>query len=336
MKRLTIIAALGAAALSSLLSANANATITDSLTGPSSGDVSLIQSALTSTPTDARGTANPNINSSSGKNWGNSRFGAGYNVSTWTGVMTSGYAEGYQGLTATATAFGESKTALQSYIYGFTNGPAQTANVYAYIYALGNLVRNVSRTGGDFNGTTYLTGLNQTLWNTGTQTFYIGPVPVSVGASVNANAGQYLWGHVWVDGIKANLGQSAGLTATAFGGIGPSWANAGIKVNNLSLINAGLNLNATAMLTPSNPWAAAPCSVNATVGADLTASLRELSGQLDLYASFLWFSDDYLLASWSGFYQGFRLFSYPATTQAYSVGCFPVPAAPQIGGIIVS
>lgn len=335
MKRQSIFAAFAAVAAGSLFSAGAKATITDSLTGPSSSDTTV--SALTADPgTDGRGNANPYVSSNSGKNFGNSRFGAGYNAYSYTGVFTNGSAEGYQSLSATATVFGDTKTALNAYVYGLTNGPNQTANVYAYVYALGNLVKSGTHAGGDFNGAYYLTGWNQDLWNSGSQTFYISIIPVTVGATVKASANQSVWGHVWVDGVNAHLNQGAYLSATAFGGIGPSWANAGIKVNNLALMNASLTLNSTAQFQMGGD----PCATNATVGGSYGLFLRELSGEIDLYASanllFHTFSDDYKIASWPGFTQSYNIIDYAPTTQPYgSVACFPVPAAPQVQGIII-
>ena len=166
MKRQSIFAAFAAVAVGSLFSPGAKATITDSLTGPSTSDATV--SALTADPgTDGRGNANPYVSSSSGKSFGNSRFGAGYNAFSYSGVFTNGSAEGYQSLAATATVFGDTKTALNAYVYGITNGPSQSANVYGYVYALGNLVKSGTHTGGDFNGAYYLTGWNQDLWNSG-------------------------------------------------------------------------------------------------------------------------------------------------------------------------
>jgi len=335
MKRQSIFAAFAAVAAGSLFSAGAKATITDNLTGPNPDDP--VVSALTADPgTDGRGNANPYVSSNSGRSFGNSRFGAGYNAYSYTGVFTNGSAEGYQSLTATATAFGETKTALNSYLYAVTNGPNQSANVYGYVYALGSLVKSGTHAGGDFNGTTYLTGWNQDLWSSGSQTFYISIVPVTVGVTVKGSANQNLWGHVWVDGVNAHLNQGAYLSATAFGGIGPSWANAGIKVNNLALMNASLSLNSTAQFQMGGE----PCSANATVGATYGLYLRELSGEIDLYASanliFHTFSDDYKIASWPGFSQQYNIIDYAPSTQSYgSVACFDVPAAPQVQGIII-
>jgi len=147
MKRQAIFAALAAVTTGSLFSPGAKATITDSLTGPSSSDT--VTSALTADPgTDGRGNANPYVSSNSGRSFGNSRFGAGYNAYSYSGVFTNGSAEGYQSLSATATAFGETKTALNAYLYALTNGPNASANVYGYVYALGNLVKSGTHAGG--------------------------------------------------------------------------------------------------------------------------------------------------------------------------------------------
>jgi hypothetical protein len=327
--------ALAAAAAGSLVAPHSKAVITDSLTGPTTSDMSVFQSALTASPaTDNRwDNTTPNISSNYGTSFGNSRFGAGINTGSWTGLNTSGYAEGYQSLSATATVFGDTRTALQAYIYALT--ATTNANVYSYIYALGNLVRSGSHTGGDFNGTTFLTNLSQDLWNSGSQTFYISIIPITVGATVKATAGQSLYGHVWYDGVNAHLFQNGGLTASAFGGIGPSWANAGISVNNLTLANASLSLTSTALFQQGG----SPCAVNAAVGSNMNVYLKELSGEISLYAKanllFTTISDSYKIASWPGLTQSWTLFNLPATTKSMAMGCFSVPAAPVIQGLII-
>jgi len=335
MKKQSVFFAFAAAAVGSLVAPHSKAAITDSLTGPTASDMTTYQSALTaSQSTDGRNTSSPYVNSNQGNSFGNSRFGAGYNVGSYTGV-SGGSAEGYASLTATATAFGDTRTAWQSYLYALTSGPSQSANVYAYVYALGNLVASGSHAGADFNGAYYLTSISKDLWSSGSQTFYISIIPITVGATVKGTAGQSLYGHVWVDGVNAHLNQGATLTASAFGGIGPSWANAGIKVNNLTLVNASLSLNSVAQYVAGGN----PCTTTSNVGEGYQMYLKELGGEIALYASanllFTTISDTYKIASWPGLTQSWTLVNYPATTQNSNVACFPVPAAPVVQGIII-
>jgi hypothetical protein len=334
MTRKSALLALAAAGAGSLLAPHSKAMITDNLTGPTANDMSVFQSALTSVPgTDGRASSSPYVSSSFNTGFGNSRFGAGVNTYSYTALISGGSAEGYQNLSASATVFGETKTAFQAFMYGFTT--PTDANVYAYVYALGNLVRSTTRSGGDFNGSTTLNSVSQTLWNSGSQTFYISIIPITVGASVKGTAGQSVWGHVWVDGINAHLSQGAGLTATAFGGIGPSWANAGIKVNNLTLVNASLNLASTAQYNLGGN----PCTSSGTVGETYAAYLKELSGEIDLYASanllFTTISDTYQIAKWPGLTQSWNLDNFTPQTRDIATTCITVPPAPRIDGIIV-
>ena len=335
MTRKSALLALAAAAAGSLVAPHSQAMITDSLTGPTASDMATFQSALTTVPgTDGRTNANPYVTSSYNTGFGNSRFGAGINTYSYTGLTTGGSAEGYQYFSAQATVFGETKTAFQSYLYGLTS--PTSANVYAYVYALGNLVRSGSHSGGDFNGSTLLTSVSQDLWNSGSQTFYISIIPITVGASVKGTASQSVWGHVWVDGLNnAHLSQGAGLSATAFGGIGPSWANAGIKVNNLTLVNASLSLGSNAYYR----FAGEPCAATATVGETYSAYLKELSGEIQLYAQanllFTKVSDSYQIAKWPGLTQSWNIDNFPPQTKSIAASCFAVPAAPQIQGLII-
>jgi len=325
--------ALAAATAGTLVSSGARATITDSLTGP---DTSVVRSALTSsTPnqsTDANSSWIQNW-SFGGNGFGNSRFGASYQVESFTGAFNPNQSEGFNYFSASATALGDTRDVLAAGVYGMTDGNAQTATTRGYIVAMGNFVRDTSHAGGRFNGTYFLNSLNQKLYDSGTQTFYIGFIPVSVGARVNVGGSQSVSGYVWLDGVAANFNEGFGVTVTAFGGIGPSWANAGVKVNNLSLFNASLNLAARGTYLPFSPTANA-CIQFYQYGASHSVRLTELSGQLALYASAFGFSDDYTIASWPGFVQNYTVGSFPNVNTAFGT-CFPSSPAPTIQGVII-
>ena len=319
MKRKPLFAVF-AAACAALLPGAANATTTDDLTGPS--DIGTTQSALTATTT-----VDPNaqyVTSSRSNGFGNSRFGASYSLSSFTGSYTTNATLVSQSASADATVFGATKNLLSDGVYAFTNGDAQTANIYNYIYAAGYQVRNDTRSGAEFPNGISLSSFSQNLWKSGDQTFWIGPVPVTVSAEVFAGAGQDARGHFWVDGVSGQLNQYAKLWANAKGGIGVSWAGGGVSVNNLSLVNAGLPLDANARFFDYYGYGA--CNQYQWLTANYGLSLQELSGEIRLWAKALFWSDDYQIAKWPGFRQDFTMLSYAGSV--WSGTCFPKPAAP--------
>ena len=335
MKHKTIIAALAAAASSSLLPGTANALIRDSLSGPD--DVTTIRSALTVSTGDSRASGTSPIVTVAASDWfGNPRFGAGYYASAASGMYSAGTATGSNYLSVSANAFGETRTAFQSHIYSQSNGPAQTSGVYAYVYANGNLVRNTSRGGAQFNTTTYLNIVNQPIWGTtpgDDDVFAIGPLKFKAGATVRGTANQRVQGRVWVDGVDGYLSQGAGVTVTAWGGVDVYLASAGFRVNNLSLVQADLALKAKAsyqfMSIGTGPNSPPACISIAYVGGQYGLWLQELAGSIVAYGSIFGFSDDYEIAKWPGLMQSKLLMNYPITSKQFG-SCFPVPAAPVI------
>jgi hypothetical protein len=306
-------------ACGALLPAAAHATITDSLTGPS--DIEVRQSALTATTT-----VDPNaqfVTSYRNNGFGNSRFGASYTATSWAGALGTNVAFVYDYASADATVFGSTQNMLSDAVYAVTNGNTQTANLYDNIYAFGYQVRNDSRAGGEFPNGVALSSFSQNLWKSGDQTFYIGPIPVTVSAEVFAGAGQTAQGHFWVDGVSGTLSQYAKLWANAKGGVGVSWAGGGVSVNNLSLVNASLPLTATARF---NDYNYNGCSEWLSLSANYGLSLQELSGEVRIWGKMLFWSDDYKIASWPGLRQDFNMLNYSGW--AWSGTCFPKPAAP--------
>jgi hypothetical protein len=320
---------LAAAALlgSAAMASNAHAIIRDSLTP----DGSVVQSALTAPSTSGEVddfTGSPQIWSWANKSFGNSRFGASYSTQGVTAAWSAGKSLSQNFMRASVTAFGDTKDVLVLNIFGETDGNTQLAHVRAITMALGNTVRDVDRGGGDFNSTTNLTTFSQQLYNSGTQTFYIGPIPVSVGASINLGEAQSVKGHVWVDGIDASLRHSFALTATAFGGIGPWWANAGIKVKNLSLLSGSLALTSQGRYQ-FFCGGGGGCGAQYTIGHDYGLTFRELDGRVVLYASAFGFSDEYEIANWTGFTQTIPIFQVAPFSRSLG-GLFNVPPAPQL------
>jgi hypothetical protein len=303
----------------SLLPGAAHATITDSLTGPS--DIEVRQSALTATTT-----VDPNLqNVQSYRNngFGNSRFGASYTASSYSGALGTNVAFVYQYAAADATVFGTAKNVLSDQVYSVTNGTAQTANIYNNIYALGNQIRNDTRPGGDYVNGVALSSFSQSLYKA-SQTFSIGPVPITVSAEIFAGAGQTAKGRFWVDGVSGELSQYGKVWVDAKGGVGVSWAGGGVSVNNLALVNASLPLKSTARFYDYNYNGA--CSEYIWIDANYGLSLQELSGEVRLWARMVFWSDDYTIAKWPGFRQDFTMLKYSGS--AWSGTCFPKPAAP--------
>jgi hypothetical protein len=319
---------------SAFISPAAHAMISDSLSGP---DTSVVQSALTA-PSQSGEVLDieqgPQIWSWSSRSYGNSRFGASYSTQGVTAAWSAGQSLSQNYVSTSVTAFGTTKDVLQATIYAETNGPTQTAHVRGVLYVLGNAVRDTDKGGGDYTvAPTNVNGFSQKLYDTGTQTFWIGPIPVSVGASISANAWQSVKGHVWVDGIDATLSQGAGLSATAFGGVGPSWANAGIKVKNLSLLSGSIDLTSKgryAMFDVGN----GNCGALYNAAHDYGSRLRELDGSIVLYASAFGYSDEYNVFTWQGFSQYFPIYQVAPFTRALG-DCFAVPQAPEFAGYII-
>lgn len=312
--------AMSAIAFGALLSGAAHATITDDLTGPS--DIEVTQSALTATTTVAPDATN--VSSYRNNGFGNSRFGASYSISSYTGVHGTDGTVAYSFAGADATAFGTTKNILSDAVYAVTSGTNQTATVYNSIYALGNQVRNDSRSGGQFNGVHFLSTFSQNLWKSGDQTFWIGPIPVSVSAEIFAGAYQTAQGYFWVDGVSGVLNQYAKLWVNAKGGVGVSWAGGGVSINNLALVTASLPLNATARYFDDYSYGS--CNEYIWLDTNFGLALSELSGEVKLWAKMLFWSDDYQIASWPGFRQDLTMASYSGSV--WSGTCFPKPAAP--------
>jgi hypothetical protein len=325
MKRRISAAALTAATIT-CLSVTAHATITDELTGPS--DIEVRQSALTST--SQGGSSSPSFSSNTSNDvGGNSRFNASYYTASYVGSYWAGQTEAWEYISADATAFGSSQNILSSGAYGWTDGPAQTANVYNYMYAVGNQVRNGSRTGGNFVNTTYLSNFSQQLWTSGEQTFTILGIPIVAKADVSAGAYQTVQGHVWTDGITgARFNQGARLWVNARAGVGVSGFGGGVAVNNLSLMDASLPLVATARYWRFSP-APGACVQIFNYADNYSVALQELSGEVRLWAEVFWYYDDYKIASWPGFRQDYTIIN-TGSSQQYG-GCdWPMTAAPNI------
>jgi hypothetical protein len=340
MKIKTSSLAIGAA-IAGILSATAAqaATKTDGLTGPSSGDVTMVQSALTSTPTDGRASTSPYVSSNTSDWYGNSRFGAGYSAYSQTSASPGGDSFAYNSLSVTARALNDTKTPLQAYVYASTNLSSLTSNVYAYVYSMGNLVRNGSRGGAQFNGTTNLTSFNSDFWKTPNIGFDVFGVNVSVNARVYGGASQSIFGRVWNDGINATLSQGGHIKAEVTGGASVGWglASGGVSVKDLSLTSLSFPLAATATWWGFSP-APGACVSMANVGETYGASLQWLSGRVVLWGKAFWgaASNEYEIANWPGIQKNFGLANFPVQTKQVGNTCFPgAGTAPVVNGIIV-
>jgi hypothetical protein len=339
MKSMTSILAIGVATVGILSSTAAHARFkTDSLAGPS--DVTMVQSALTTTPTDTRASAtNPYVSSNTSDWYGNDRFGAGFNVFSYTGVSSDGYSSAYNYLTVNARALHDQKTPLQAYVYANTHWPTVSSNVYAYIYSMGNLVRNGSRGGAQFNGMTYLTSLNQDFWTSPKVSFDVYGVTVFAQAKVYGGASQSVNGRVWADGINATLSQGGSVRAEVVGGAEVGWglASGGVAIKDLSLTTLSFPLAAQA-----NWWGFTPapgaCVSIANVGARYSTALQWLSGRVVLWGKLFWgaLSDEYEIANWPGIRKSWDIINYPAQSRQVGNTCFPNPGtAPVVQGIVI-
>lgn len=343
MKNTQQILAAGVAAIGLLSAGAAHATKTDSLTGPDSGDVTMVQSALTSTPTDSRSsTTSPYVMSNTSDSYGNQRFGAGYSAFSETYASPGGYSLAYNSASVTATANYDRKTPLQVTVYAATNQSTSSANVYAYVYSMGNLVRNGSRGGAQFNGATYLTSLSTDFWKSpGVSYNVFSFVDVTASARVYGTANQSVYGTVWNDGIDATLSQGGDIRAEVTGGLSvlAGGVSGGVSVKDLKLTSVSLPLTATAKwwgytYSPGN------CVSWVNLGERYSLSLQWLSGRVVLWGkigySFISTSGDYEIANWPGITQARDIANFPAQWQQIDNSCLPDPGtAPVVNGIII-
>jgi hypothetical protein len=287
----------------------------------------MVQSALT-TVGDAQ---SPYVAFSENNGFGNSRFGAGYTISSYSGTWAPGVAYASSNTSVYGTAFNNTKTLFEQGISAYTDAAAQSASISDYVYALGFKVAGGTYSGGDYNGTYYLANYSKQLYSA-SETFWVGPVPVNVSATINASAGHSIYGHFWVDGIQGNMSPYARAWVTASAGVGVSGAGAGIRVSDLSLINVGLPHAAKARYTDN--WASGACQGDFNLGSNLGLSLATLKGTLQLYATLIW-TTTRTIASWNGLSKFYPLVNYSATFPSYNPSCISVPAAPQFQGIII-
>jgi hypothetical protein len=329
------IAAAACAAIGALGASGAQALQSDSLTGPSG--ITTIQSALTVSGGPGPATSNPYVyysryDDAASHDLGNSRFNASYSLYTYVGAPSAGAAQAYQSLSADATAFGTAKNVLYHTQNAYTSEPSQSATLSWALYAAGSQLRGGSRQGGDFIGAYYLSSVNQQLWSA-SQNFTISIIPVTVSAAIYGGAYQSVNGHVWVDGVDGTLSGGARAWVKASAGVGWSGASAGIRVDNLSLVDASIPLMARARYT--NNWSSGSCVSDFTLADRLTLGFRFLNGQLKAYAEFLFWGDEYLIASWPGIYTTITAQNYGPEVRSGYHGCVSVPAAPQVQGIVI-
>jgi hypothetical protein len=329
------IAAAACAAIGALSASGAQALQSDSLSGPSG--FSTIQSALTVSGGPSPETSNPYVTYSryddaASHDLGNSRFNASYSLYDYVGAPTGGTADVFQTLSADATAFGTTKNVLYHYQEAYTSVQSQSANLYWSLYAAGSQLRSGSRQGGDFIGSTALSNVNQKLWSA-SQNFTISIIPVTVSAAVYGSAYQSVWGHMWVDGVDGTLSSGVRAWVKASAGVGRTGASAGIRVDNLNLLDVSIPLIAKARY--SNNSSSGSCVSDFTLASKQNLVFRFLNGQLKAYAEFLFWDGEYLLASWPGFYSSLTAQDYGPAVRSGYYGCISVPAAPQIQGLVV-
>jgi hypothetical protein len=349
MKRSLITTLMSLAALGSvsLAARESSAMTSDNLTSSGRYDpqatgymdesgVSVVRSALTVTPTvtTGPGQTSPTIAYNGSDSFGNSRFGADYGLTSYVEATSSGYGYALDNFSANATVFGEHKNLVTSQIYALTSVPAQVANVYYGLSVLGNTVRSGTKPGGDYvNGTTYLSNLSQQIWSKSTN-FTLGVIPLTITAAVYAGAYQQMSGHFWIDGVEGNLSHGARIWVSASAGVGISGASAGVKVNNLNLIDVSLPLTAKARF--NNRFNYSGCFVDATLASNFGLTLQALGGQIELYANFLWWSYDHDFYDIPVIRRYYPLQTVaPVTTWALYPTCMSIPAAPQYNGYII-
>lgn len=307
--------------------------MTDSLAGPS--DITMVQSALTTTQNDGRQTGtSPYVSQWQGDWYGNDRWGAGYYTYSYSGTSPDGwsYAQNYLSVDARAnsqTAYG----VLQANVAASGDWRNSTSNVGAYIYAMGWQVRNSSRGGAQFNRTTSLNSLPE--WNLfkAYAEYSVYGITVYAEARIFATGGQTVAGRVWTDGINGTLDQYTGVYGEVTGGakvLGGA-VSGGVSLKDLSLTSLHFPLQSTAKWTAFSPAPGACVSI-AYAGGRYSTSLQWLSGRVVLWASAAWglWKDEYEIANWPPIYKNFDLMNYPVMSRQVGNSCFPAIGSPPV------
>jgi hypothetical protein len=304
--------AVAAGVLVPLLAAgSAHALITDSLTSTGKNwdyqpyDVQVHSSALSTT------SSSQNLfDYYNDDNWGNTRFGGGYNI---TGSIRG---SAFPGRNATGGIYGSLNSWGVIFNNYFSAAQAQgTLNITGgaqHVYSIGVWVFGLKVK--DESG--YVDTLNKTWfsWMGGItpayeQQFTIGPVPcivkikgagsVKVASSLSAPAGQ---------NFNGKLTPEAGLWLNISAGVGTTVGSAGLS-GYVSILKATIPLAANIVATGNT------CSGSSSVNGRGDLTVSSLDGVLDLYASLGWFfNDTYRLASWSGPSRTYNLFNSSLNT----------------------
>jgi hypothetical protein len=335
MKSITSILAIGAATVGVLSSTAAEARFkTDALAGP--GDITMVQSALTTTPNDGRATgSSPYVSQSTSDWYGNDRWGAGFYVYGYSGTSPGGwsYATNYFSVNARAN-YDTRFSVIQAQVSAAADYPTLYSNVSGTVYAMGNLIRNVTRGGAQFNNTWVMSEGNTPDLFKAKAEYDIYGVTVWAEARVFGRARQTISGRVWVDGITNGvLDQSAGVFGEVTGGakvLGGALAG-GVSLKDLSLTQLRFPLVSTARWNGFSPAPGACVSI-AYAGGTHSTQLQWLSGRIVLWGSAAWglFKDEYEIAKWDGITKSWHMMNYPVSSRQVGGTCFPGSGGPPV------
>lgn len=232
---------------------------------------------------------------STGDDFGNNTWGAGYEVGASISARSANLAgtdgdlleaDGYA--KATATVFGKKKTI--AYVVGeLSSEYGEAIGGSVNVYVLGSNIYN--------HGVSHTLAFDKSWSRTffsASQTYMVGPVPISVSASVSGELGFQLTGGLTTHGIQAEFEPFAGADVAASAGVGISGvASAGVT-GELELVRISLPM--TAELDVSQ----VVLSRRLTWGLSVDLVFEALAGKLKVYAELLWARYEKTIASWSG------------------------------------
>jgi hypothetical protein len=255
---------------------------------------------------------------------GRDNFGAGYRTWGNTGAYkNSERAVTYAGagLTSDINVFGYNIDVLDAYASAYTQSKPAQAQASVSVYMLGHQLYSNSGSGRNYWEKA------QPLFSVSySKTFYIGGLPIEVGASATGRVWASLGGEVQPLWMRAGFNAGAGVYAQAYGKAGSRYVLGCWAKANMTL------LEATGYFTAVQSWEFARegsgCRTRLWRGADGGLNVKALSGYVRGQVQALTFTETRDLFSWSGFNWSQDLVPGGVTA---TVGSESVPC-PQVGG----
>lgn len=257
--------------------------------------------------------------------WGGNRWAAGYQLKAyaktqrdnWTAnSSTHGYVNAWGKILSNSFPAFTATTVANT----INNPNSKWAGIWYSIYIFGNKVKEETVGGGVYNATKNIYEVkNRRVTPEWKQTFWVGPVPVTVGAYGSMNAFIALKGKFWIDELDGTIEPSGSLWATTYAKAGIDGVVAGGVKGQLSLLEAAVPMNAkiTWMFGVND---GGQCEAAVTGSAKASAILKELSGRLAVCGEVFPFGERCKgIGGYDGFRQTINLFDV-STTKGLAFG----------------